>query len=305
MTLHTFRKASVTGTSVRTVAGGDSFLSSPCVSAFRKSAFLTFFRICRKLLCNQAQRQHFRDTKQRDNCTAYIGGAIESALIQDVPLEVLVINDCSKDNLDKFMLRYQDDPRVRYFKNERRLGVAKTRNRGVAMARGEYIAFLDADDLWTKDKLKRQLQLMQEKNAVLCSTARELMNPDGTLTGYVIPVKTEFTFSDIRTQNQINCSSAVLRADVAREFPMHHDDSHEDYLMWLEVLKKYNYGCAINEPLLKYRISTTGKSGHKWKSAKMTYRTYRYMGFGFFRSLLYFICYAFHGVRKYFFWFLR
>ena len=62
---------------------------------------------------------------------------------------------------------------------------------------------------------------------------------------------------------------------------------------------------AINEPLLKYRISTTGKSGHKWKSAKMTYRTYRYMGFGFFRSLLYFICYAFHGVRKYFFWFLR
>lgn len=187
MTLHTFRKASVTGTSVRTVAGGDSFLSSPCVSAFRKSAFLTFFRICRKLLRDQAQRQHFRDTKQRDNCTAYIGGAIESALIQDVPLEVLVINDCSKDNLDKFMLRYRDDPRVRYFNNERRLGVAKTRNRGVAMARGEYIAFLDADDLWTKDKLKRQLQLMQEKNAVLCSTARELMNPDGTLTGYVIP----------------------------------------------------------------------------------------------------------------------
>ena len=135
-----------------------------------------------------------------------------------------------------FRYYWRDDPRVRYFKNERRLGVAKTRNRGVAMARGEYIAFLDADDLWTKDKLKRQLQLMQEKNAVLCSTARELMNPDGTLTGYVIPVKTEFTFSDIRTQNQINCSSAVLRADVAREFPMHHDDSHEDYLMWLEVL---------------------------------------------------------------------
>lgn len=68
MTLRTFREASVTGTSVRTVAGGNSFLSSPCVSALRKSAFLTFFRICRKLLCNQAQRQHFRDTKQRNCC---------------------------------------------------------------------------------------------------------------------------------------------------------------------------------------------------------------------------------------------
>lgn len=239
------------------------------------------------------------------NCTAYISAAIESALVQDVPLEVLVIDDCSSDNLDRLMERYRFDPRVRYVKNRKRMGVAYSRNRGIAMARGSYIAFLDADDLWAKGKLKRQLELMREKNAVICSTARELMNPDGSLSGYVIPVKESYTFSDIRTQNQLNCSSVVLRTDVAREFPMHHDDSHEDYLMWLEVLKKYQFGCAINEPLLKYRITNTGKSGDKWNSAKMTYRTYRYMGFGFFRSLACFICYAFHGVRKYFFWFLH
>lgn len=239
------------------------------------------------------------------NCTAYIGGAIESALKQDVPLEIIVINDCSQDDLDGFMERYRNDPRIRYEKNEKNMGVAETRNRGVALAEGEYIAFLDADDIWTKDKLKRQLKLMQEKGTVICSTARELMNPDGTLSGYIIPVKTEFTFADLRTQNYINCSSVLIKTEVAREFPMRHDDGHEDYLMWMEVLKKYERGCAINEPLLKYRISNTGKSGDKWNSAKMTYRTYRYMGFGFFRSLLYFVCYAFHGVRKYFFWFLK
>lgn len=239
------------------------------------------------------------------NCTAYIGSAIESALRQDVPLELIVVNDCSTDNLDEFMLRYKNDPRIRYVKNEQNMGVAQTRNRGVALAKGEYIAFLDADDVWAKDKLKRQLKLMREKNAVICSTARELMNPDGTLSGYIIPVKEEFSFSDIKKQNYINCSSVLMKASVAREFPMHHDDSHEDYLMWLEVLEKYKFGCAINEPLLKYRISNTGKSGSKWNSAKMTYLTYRYMGFGFFRSALYFVCYAFHGMRKYFFWFLK
>lgn len=238
------------------------------------------------------------------NCAKFISQALDSALVQDVPMEIIVINDCSKDNLDKVMESYRKYPQIRYLKNEKNLGVAASRNKGIAQARGKYIAFLDADDCWAEDKLKKQLKLIQEKNAVICSTARELMNLDGTLTGYVIPVSTEYNFSDIRMQNQINCSSVLMKTEVAKEFPMHHDDSHEDYLMWLEVLEKYGEGCAINEPLLKYRISNTGKSGGKWNSAKMTYRTYRYMGFGFFRSALYFISYAFHGIRKYFFWFL-
>ena len=82
-------------------------------------------------------------------------------------------------------------------------------------------------------------------------------------------------------------------------------DSHEDYLMWLEILRKYEKGCAVNEPLLKYRISSTGKSGNKLQSARMTFLTYRYMGYGPLRSIRYFMGYAVHGLKKYFFWFLR
>lgn len=239
------------------------------------------------------------------NCANYISLALDSVLLQDVPMEIIVINDCSRDDLDQVIEPYLANPQVRYVKNEKNLGVAETRNRGVAMAKGNYIAFLDADDIWAEGKLKKQLARMQETGAVICSTARELMNPDGTLTGYVIPVKTEYTYAKLRHQNQINCSSVLMKAEVAKEFPMHHDDSHEDYLMWLEILEKYGSGCAVNEPLLKYRISNTGKSGNKWHSAKMTYRTYRYMGFGIVRSLYYFLCYALNGIRKYFFWFLR
>lgn len=239
------------------------------------------------------------------NCAKYVPLALNSAIMQDVPMEILVIDDCSRDNLDSVMLPFLQYPQVRYLKNETNMGVAKTRNRGVALARGNYIAFLDADDYWEKDKLKKQLRLIREKNTVICSTARELMELDGTLTGYIIPVKEEYTFADLCHHNQINCSSVLIRTEVAKEFPMHHDDSHEDYLMWLEVLKKYGRGCAVNEPLLKYRISNTGKSGDKWNSAKMTYMTYRYMNFGTLRSLLCFISYAFHGLRKYFFWFLE
>lgn len=118
-------------------------------------------------------------------------------------------------------------------------------------------------------------------------------------------MKEEYTYQEIVRHNPINCSSVLLKTEVAKAFPMHHDDSHEDYLMWLEILEKYGKGCAVNEPLLKYRISNQRKSGNKWNSAKMTFLTYRYMGFGMVRSVAYFICYAFHGVRKYFLWFLK
>ena len=80
---------------------------------------------------------------------------------------------------------------------------------------------------------------------------------------------------------------------------MEHEDSHEDYIMWLKILQKYKTACGINEPLLNYRLSNTGKSGSKLKSAKMTFKVYRYMGFGIIKSLICFCSYAVHGVLKY------
>ena len=233
------------------------------------------------------------------NSAKYITTALDSALIQDVPLEVIIINDCSTDNLMEVMRRYEGDARIRMIHNPVNLGVSKSRNKGVAEARGNYIAFLDADDQWLPGKLRKQLKLIEEKNMVLCSTGRELMNPDGTLTGQIIPVKEHITYGELKLQNFINCSSVLIRRDVALEFPMHHDDGHEDYLMWLEVLEKYGECCAVNEPLLRYRLSSTGKSGTKLNSARMTYITYRHKGFGLVRSCGYFICYAIHGSIKY------
>lgn len=234
------------------------------------------------------------------NCAGLISRAIDSALIQKVPLEVIVVNDGSEDDLDQVMETYRDNPALSYVKNETNLGASGSRNKGVAMARGEYVAFLDADDYWAEEKLEKQLAIMQGKQVVLSCTARELMTPDGKLTGRIIPVKEEITYHELLHHNSINCSSVVLRTEIAREFPMCHDDSHEDYITWLKILQKYKKACGISEPLLKYRLSNQGKSGNKLKSAKMTFRVYRYLGFGILRSCYYFVLYALHGVWKYY-----
>lgn len=232
-------------------------------------------------------------------CASTIRAAIDSVLIQNVPLELLVIDDCSPEPLDEALDLYRDEERVRIYRNEQNLGAAASRNRGVALACAPYIAFLDADDIWEPEKLEKQISLLEETGLVLCATGRELMDPNGDLTGRVIPVPERITYRELLKHNCINCSSVVIRTEAAREFPMEHEDAHEDYIMWLRVLQKYQFACGINEPLLKYRLTNTGKSGSKLHSAKMTFRVYRCMGFGLYKSAALFASYAVHGVMKY------
>ena len=235
------------------------------------------------------------------NCAASIGDSIESVLCQDVPLELIVVNDRSPDDLDAAMEKYLHDDRVVYVTNEKNMGAAQSRNRAMEMARGKYIAFLDSDDIWLPGKLRKQLDILEQTGCVLCCTARALMTPEGVDDGRVIPVTEVITYKDLLRHNSIGCSSVVIRTEAAREFPMGHEDSHEDYIMWLQVLRKYGDARGINEPLLRYRLSNTGKSGSKLHSAKMTFMVYRYMGFSLPKSLLCFASYAINGVKKYYF----
>lgn len=234
------------------------------------------------------------------NGEKYIKKAVESVFAQEVPLELLVIDDCSSDNTEKVLSAYSGREDFWYVKNTKNMGAAASRNRGVQMARGRYVAFLDADDWWGEGKLKEQLQVLKETGYVLCSTGRELMHPDGSSTRRTIPVQEKISYADLLKHNCINCSSVLIEREAALSFPMEHDDSHEDYIMWLKVLKKYGYAVGINKPYLKCRLSEGGKSRNKLKSAAMTYKVYRYMGYGVLKSTAFFISYAVHGIWKYY-----
>lgn len=237
------------------------------------------------------------------NGEKFIKKAIDSVLMQQVDFELIIIDDCSTDRTWDIIADIAGNRSdIIILKNEKNIGVAQTRNRGLKEARGEYVAFLDADDWWEKGKLARQLALLKKTGLVLCSTGRELMTSDGQPTGKIIHVKKRLTYHDLLYHNSINCSSVVVKREVILEFPMCYDNSHEDYITWLKILRKYGASCAIDEPLLKYRLSAGSKSGNKIKSAKMTFKVYRYMGFGIVKSGLCFISYAVHGVLKYKVW---
>lgn len=229
----------------------------------------------------------------------YICQAVDSVFAQDIPLELIVVDDASSDGTSRVLDLYRKRPDFVYVRNEQNMGAAASRNRGVQKAQGTYVAYLDADDWWAEGKLKDQLQVIEETGAVMCSTGRELMHADGSPAGKVIPVKKKVTYRELLKHNSINCSSVLIRTEAAREFPMCYDKSHEDYITWLKVLRKYSFCAGINEPYLKCRLSEGGKSRNKLKSARMTFQVYRYMGYGVLRSCIFFASYAFHGIRKY------
>ena len=233
------------------------------------------------------------------NGEKYIGKAIRSVLEQNVPVEILVIDDCSTDGTELTVMKYMESGSIRYIRNENNVGAARSRNRGVKESRGKYIAFLDADDWWEKGKLREQIEVMELTGCVICSTGRELMQPDGRTTGKYIPVNERITYQDLLKHNSINCSSVLLRREDAIAFPMEHYDSHEDYITWLKILRKGGFAAGINKPYLKCRLSEGGKSRNKLRSAAMTYQVYKYMGYGKLKSLIFFASYAFHGVWKY------
>ncbi len=231
----------------------------------------------------------------------YIAQAIKSVQAQNCkePWELLIIDDASTDNTAEIVRKYTSDPRIRYLRQPGNQGVAAARNRGLMEAQGAYAAFLDADDWWDADKLRLQMACIKRTRTVLCYTGRELMRPDGTSSGRCIPVPERTTYEELLRTNVIPCASVVIRIEAAREFGFVHDEYHEDYILWLKVLRKYKTAAGVNVPALKSRLSARGKSRNKLKSARMQYGSYRYLGYGPLQAFYYMIFYTLNGLRKY------
>lgn len=232
-------------------------------------------------------------------CAEYIRTAVCSVLSQDVGSRILVIDDASDDDIRGQIADLIDDGKVEYYRNDVNSGVAYTRNRGIELADTEYIAFLDGDDFWKEGKLSEELKLIESKSAPLVFSARELYTPEGDATGRLIEAPSEIDFDGLLHSNRIPLGSVLMKTEIAREFKFVRHDLHEDYILWLNVVKKYGKVYGINKPYLACRQAKGGKSRNKLKSAMMHYKTLRYVGVSRIRSFFLMFSYAFAGVKKY------
>lgn len=216
--------------------------------------------------------------------------------------ELVIIDDGSSDGSYRMIRDFSDiDSRIISMRNEKNTGVSETRNKGIASAKGDWIAFLDSDDRWLPDKLEKQIKVIYKKtDASLIYTGSSFLDNEGRKSEYLLKVPETVSYGELLKQNIISCSSVLIKKELMKKYPMKLDKLHEDYAVWLQVLRDGHRAYGIDEPLLEYRLSGKSKSGDKRKAAIMTYRVYQYIGLNKMQSFYYFLFYTCRNLKKYY-----
>lgn len=236
------------------------------------------------------------------NAQRFIEEAIRSVQKQTVEdWELLVIDDNSTDRTCEIVEQLaKEDPRIILLKNEHNVGPAQSRNHGLEVSCGKYVAFLDSDDFWYEKKLEKQLALAEKRRAGLVYSSYDIVDEEGKPDRSALIVPKELSFEDLLKNNVIGCSTVLLskRAALLHRFQLNF--YHEDYIMWLELLQEGFRACGCTEVLVGWRYMKQTRSGNKWNSALMRWKIYRdYLHFPFLKSVRYFAQYAISGFRKY------
>ena len=237
------------------------------------------------------------------NAAEYIAETIESVLAQTYPKwEMLIVNDCSTDNTATIVQNYVNkDNRIKLINLKQNSGAAVARNTAIQNAKGRYIAFLDSDDLWKKEKLQKQLNFMQQNgyaftfhNFIMFDDGKEKQN------GKFIKVSEQVDYKNLlKGNNTGGCLAVCIDRRIVREIFMP-NKRHEDYICWLNIFKRYQIkGYGINEILGYYRVGKVSVSSNKLRSSLWTWNVYRKsQKLSVLKSIYYMCFYVINGIRK-------
>ena len=237
------------------------------------------------------------------NAEPYIGQAIESVRSQTFgDWELIVVDDCSTDGTAGIArAAAAADPRVRVVRQPANGGVAAARNRGVAEARGAWVALLDSDDVWEPEKLELQTALARDSGAPIVYCSYDLMGRGGEDLGRPFTVPTQTDFHAMLAESVIGCSTCLIDADLMKSHPFLSDVQHEDYLLWMTLLREGNAARGCPEVLMHYRQIPGSRSNDKLRAARGRWDIYRRgLGLSWPKSAASLLRYTISGLRKYY-----
>ena len=217
--------------------------------------------------------------------------------------EMIIVDDCSKDNTYALARRLsEEDNRIKILQNDKNSGVAATRNKALDAAIGEYIAFLDSDDLWLPQKLEKQVDFMDTGQYVLTYTNYQKFNSETGERGQkVIRAPATMTAKRIYGDTSIGCLTVMVNRNKSGSFYMPPLGHTEDNITWQSILARGFTAYRLDEVLSLYREGNSSLTSGKKKAAKQQWQTYRdYYKFSIPKSAFYFSQYAFHALKKHF-----
>ncbi|MBR2731802.1 MAG: glycosyltransferase family 2 protein [Clostridia bacterium] len=190
------------------------------------------------------------------NTARFIAESIQSVLDQTYRnWELLIVDDCSTDQTNDVVRPFLQDARIRYFKNDKNCGAALTRNRALREAQGEWIAFLDSDDLWAPEKLEKQLRFMRENGCVFSYHAYRKIDEDGAPLDHYVSGPAAVNKRKIYCYDYIGQLTMMYSAKRFGLIQIKDIKKNNDYAIRLQLYKVPDTVCYfLNENLARYRV---------------------------------------------------
>lgn len=234
------------------------------------------------------------------NSGRFIRQTFESVLAQTfVDWEMIVVDDCSRDDtLDIARTYAERDGRIRWVRSPTNQGAGPSRNQALSMARGRYIAFLDADDLWFPEKLEKQLAFMKSHGCGFSFTSYRVVDEHGAPLGALGAVPPTATYLDLLKSNRIGCLTVMLDRRIVGDVRFPALRTNQDFALWLSLLKRGAVAYGLNEECATYRIVSTSNTRNKLKSARNVWRVYKAQGLPPAKLVWLYAHYALNGVMK-------
>lgn len=211
------------------------------------------------------------------NCAKFIGETIESVQAQTyTQWEMIVVDDCSTDTTKKIVESYaKEDERIRYHCLKENSGAAVARTTAMRLANGEYMAFLDSDDLWMCDKLEKQLEFMKGHDVAFTCTAYEQIDEEGKALGKVMKTISKTNYNRLLLDCPVGNSTVMYNVEKMGKFEVPDIRKRNDDALWLQMLKKEPYIYGMDSVLMRYRIRQNSISSNKMKVIKYHWILYR------------------------------
>lgn len=211
------------------------------------------------------------------NCGKYIEETIKSVINQTHKnWEMIIIDDCSTDNTKSIVEEYQKKyPNIKYHILENNSGAAVARNMAIKMAKGKFIAFLDSDDLWDKEKLEKQINFMKQNDYNFTYTNYIEVDERGNPKGKKVTGPKKITKRGMFNYCWPGCLTVIYNAEKVGLIQIEDIKKNNDYAIWLKVCKKSN--CyLLDEELAMYRKRNGSISNHNYmKLIKWHYKLYK------------------------------
>lgn len=231
------------------------------------------------------------------NCAKFIGESIDSVLRQTLTdWEIEIVDDCSTDNTHEVLKPYLEKyPNIHYSRLEKNSGPAAARTEAMCRAGGKYIAFFDSDDLWSEDKLEKQVRFMEENDCAFSCTAYCHVDEAGNSLHRACypPEKTGYK-KMLLLSNPIGNTTVMYNQEKLGKYAVPPIRKRNDFALWLKILKDTPCCCGMQEVLASYRIRANSVSSNKLSQIRYHWQLYREIEkLGVFKSAFYVCCWAF------------